>query len=91
MQSVETAGFEAALVAEGFEVATKSVPAGTDNSDHSHDFEVRALVTAGRIALTVEGRETSYEPGQVFTMAKGCRHRETVGPEGVTFVVGRRS
>ena len=83
--------FEETLRAEGFgELETKSVAAGTHNDEHSHPFEVRALVLEGRIALTVNGATRSYGQGEVFTMAAGCRHVEDVGQDGVRYLVGRR-
>jgi quercetin dioxygenase-like cupin family protein len=58
--------------------------------EHTHDFDVRALVTSGEISITVDGTTQRYGLGDQFTMAAGRAHSEIVGPEGVTFVVGRR-
>ena len=83
--------FEAGLKSDGFQqIETKAIAAGTHNSEHGHPFEVRALVIDGRISLTVAGVSSTYEKGQVFTMATHCPHAEQIGPEGVSYVVGRR-
>ena len=88
---MDTASFESGLKSDGFhQVETKSVAAGTHNAEHAHPFEVRALVLAGKISLTVAGVSSTYEKGQVFTMAANCAHAELIGPEVVSYVVGRR-
>ncbi len=83
--------FEERLRQEGYgEIATRSLPPGHRNAPHAHPFEVRALVLSGQITLDVAGEPRRYGAGQVFTMAAGCEHAETVGGDGVTYVVGRR-
>ncbi len=83
--------FEAALRQDGFsEVETRSHPPGRTVPEHAHPFDVRALVLDGEITLTVDGRETAYRLGDVFTMEGGRRHAEAIGPEGVRFLAGRR-
>lgn len=72
------------------EVLEKSLGAGEHNAAHSHPFDVRALVTQGDIKLTVEGVTTHYNAGEIFTMVAGCTHEESVGADGVTYLVGRR-
>lgn len=88
---MDIAGFESGLKSDGFQqIVTKAVAAGTHNTAHAHAFEVRALVLDGRISLTVAGVSSTYEKGQVFTMAANCPHAEQIGPEGVSYLVGRR-
>ena len=88
---MDTADFESALRREGFdEVKASSLPAGRLTTDHGHPFEVRALVTSGEITLTVEGVASAYRKGDVFALPIQCPHAESVGPEGVSYVVGRR-
>lgn len=89
MAKIEPNAFEAELKAEGYEVNISSSEA-RKTGDHSHDFHVKALVTAGAITLSCEGETRTYGPGDVFTMAAGAIHTEEVGPEGVSYVVGRR-
>ncbi|HEY1289558.1 MAG TPA: hypothetical protein VGF58_14620 [Burkholderiales bacterium] len=50
------ASFEARLKAEGFpEIRVNEMPAGRHNAEHSHPFDVLALVLEGDITLTVRG------------------------------------
>ena len=72
------------------EVLEKSLAADDLNAAHSHPFDVRALVTQGDITLTIDGVQTQYREGEIFTMVAGCTHAENVGPSGVTYLVGRR-
>jgi quercetin dioxygenase-like cupin family protein len=83
--------FESQLRSQGFdEILTKELPAGMNNELHTHDFDVRALVVSGEIALIRDGVKQAYRPGEEFTMDAGCPHQESVGPAGVRYVVGRR-
>lgn len=88
---MDTTRFEAGLRADGFErIETKQLAAGSSTTEHSHPFDVRALVTSGEISLTVAGEKRTYVAGEVFTMAADCRHAENIGGEGVRYLVGRR-
>ena len=61
---METEEFEAALVEQGYrDIETKSLLATYRAKEHSHSFDVRALVLAGEITLTVDGRAHSFERG----------------------------
>jgi quercetin dioxygenase-like cupin family protein len=88
---METKAFEATLVEQGYrDVETKTLPSTYRAREHSHAFDVRALVLDGEITLTVNGDARTYRSGDVFTMAAGCAHAESVGPDGVRYFVGRR-
>src|SRR5262245_246723 len=83
--------FEARLRAEGFpEIRTNELQPGCHNAEHSHPFDVLALVLEGDITLTVEGRPRTYGVGEEFSMKAGCAHVEDVGAHGVKYLVGRR-
>ena len=90
MTEQDIGGFEAVLAAEGYVAATKSMDPAMQLDDHTHDFDVRGLVTAGEISITMDGETQRYRVGDRFTMAAGCVHSEVVGRGGVRFVVGRR-
>lgn len=83
--------FEAALLREGYtEVARRSLPPSHPTQPHHRPFDVRAVVLDGAITLVVAGEATSYRSGQTFVMAQGREHAESVGPDGVTTLSGRR-
>ena len=83
--------FEAKLRAEGYPQPQVSETApNTRNAEHSHDYDVLALVLEGEITLTVAGTACTYRSGEEFSMPAGCRHVEDIGPQGVRSLVGRR-
>jgi quercetin dioxygenase-like cupin family protein len=83
--------FEARLRAEGYpEIRTNELPPARHNAEHSHDFDVLALVLEGDITLTVEGSSHTYRAGDEFSMKAGCKHIEDAGSQGVKYLVGRR-
>jgi quercetin dioxygenase-like cupin family protein len=44
----------------------------------------------GELTLSAQGKPTTYRAGEVFTLAAGCEHVEQFGPQGATYLVGRR-
>jgi quercetin dioxygenase-like cupin family protein len=85
-----TTEFEAKLKADGYdEVLTRTMEPRPANEEHTHEFSVRGLVTAGEFIITRSGVPTSYRAGEVFEVAAGQRHSEAVGPEGANLVIGR--
>ena len=83
--------FEARLRSEGYpEIRTNQLDPNRHNAEHSHPFDVLALVLDGEITLTAEGRTQTYRAGDEFSMQAGCRHVEDAGPQGVRYLVGRR-
>jgi quercetin dioxygenase-like cupin family protein len=88
---MDQASFEARLRAEGFpEIRVNEMQARRHNAEHSHPFDVLALVLEGDITLTVEGAARTYRAGDEFSMKAGCPHVEDVGTQGVRYLVGRR-
>ena len=83
--------FRAALVNEGFnDIEVRTIAANVHNKGHSHAFDVRALMIAGELTLTAQGEQTTYRAGEIFTLSGGCEHVEQFGPQGATYLVGRR-
>jgi quercetin dioxygenase-like cupin family protein len=83
--------FREKLLEDGYlDVETKSIAAGFFVDKHSHPYDVRVLVLTGEATIACDGVPTTYRPGDVFEVARGCEHTEHYGPQGYTFMVGRR-
>ena len=83
--------FHAELKANGFDEALViDRPIGYAMGEHQHPFDACALITAGDITLEVDGVSTCYRAGEVFRLAAGTLHHEAAGPQGVSFLSGRR-
>ncbi len=82
--------FRTELAQEGFGeiVAVEREAGGLDL--HEHPFDAKALILAGEIRLEIDGRDTRYAAGDVFFLAANTRHRESYGPHGVRYLVGRK-
>jgi quercetin dioxygenase-like cupin family protein len=87
---MNTEQFTQALLREGYDVSTRTVEAHRENKLHAHPFEVRAMMLSGEMALVHDGHTQVCRAGDIFTMAAGCEHEERFGPEGASYVVGRR-
>lgn len=82
--------FAARLKRDGYrEVMTRRMEPRPANPEHSHEFSVRGLVTAGEFIITSGGIARTYKAGDVFEVAAGQPHSEAVGPEGVNLTTGR--
>jgi len=83
--------FETELKREGYdEILTGTTQGPKHNAGHSHPYDVKAMVVDGAITLAWEGQTQTFRPGEIFTMARGCPHTETFGPEGAVTLVGRK-
>lgn len=58
--------------------------------DHTHPFEVIALVLSGNIELTLEGVTRNYESGNLFHLKHEQLHSEAYGPNGVHYLAARK-
>jgi hypothetical protein len=83
--------FAQELTRLGFdEVLTRNWPPNHFVDTHTHPFAVRALVTEGELVIGCDGRTCTYRAGDVFTLAAQEPHTEQYGPQGATYVVGRK-
>jgi len=82
--------FEAELKRDGYNVMTNTTPGAKVNPEHTHPFDVRAMVLKGDFSLTREGKTETYKPGEIFTMQRGCMHFESYGPQGAVILLGRK-
>ena len=87
---MDRATFEAELTRDGYACRESGMDANTFNDTHTHPFDARLFVTAGEITVNFEGSEKTCRPGDSFSLAANIPHTEKVGPEGVSYVAGRR-
>ena len=64
--------FEDELKRDGYDVMTNTTPGAKVNPEHSHPFDVKALVLKGAMSLTRDGKTETYKAGQTFSMPRGC-------------------
>ena len=83
--------FHAELQANGFDEAVPvDRPIGYAMGEHQHPFDACAFITAGDITLVVDGVSSHYRVGDVFRLPAGTPHLEAAGPQGVSYLSGRR-
>ena len=83
--------FEAQLKADHFDEAVPvDRPVGYALGEHQHPFDACALITAGDITLVVDGVSSRYRAGDIFRLPAGTPHLEAAGPQGVSYLSGRR-
>jgi len=88
---MDATAFEAELKDQGFEtVERKEGAPGFSTQPHAHPFDVRGLILSGEFILTTDGTPRSYRIGDTFALEAGCMHAERFGPEGSTYIVGRK-
>jgi quercetin dioxygenase-like cupin family protein len=87
---MERTEFEAQLQSDGYQVVINTMQPGAINPEHAHDFDARLLVVAGEMTIVMGDQRSTYKAGETFSMTNGCRHAEHAGPEGATYVAGRR-
>ena len=83
--------FHDELKTQGFDEAVAvDRPIGYVLGEHEHPFDACALITAGDITLVVDGVSSHYRTGDVFRLPAGTPHLEAAGPQGVSYLSGRR-
>ncbi|MCW5736224.1 MAG: cupin domain-containing protein [Enhydrobacter sp.] len=83
--------FKAELERDGYAVMTNTTPGAKVNPEHSHPFDVKAVVVEGALTLNCDGQSRTYKPGEIFTMPRGCLHSESYGAEGAVVLAGRKA
>lgn len=88
---MEREDFTEILAREGFEevMTVTREPHGFLDT-HTHPFEAKALILSGELRIKVGNAEQTYRAGQVFHLMADEAHSERYGPEGVTYLVGRK-
>ena len=84
--------FAQTLARDGFEPpVTVQREAHGMLAQHTHPFEAKALILAGEIRIAAQGAERTYRSGDIFHLPAHEPHTEHYGPEGVTYLVGRKA
>jgi quercetin dioxygenase-like cupin family protein len=80
------------LLAEGFaEPVTVNREANGSLDLHTHPFEAKALILEGEIRICWSESDQVYKAGDIFSLGANTPHTEHYGPNGVTYLVGRKS
>ena len=82
---------ESELKRDGYEIMTNTTPGVKVNPEHSHPYDVRAMVLKGALTMACGGEVRTYKAGETFTMVRGCLHSESYGPEGAVVLFGRKT
>jgi uncharacterized cupin superfamily protein len=82
MRELQEAGFP--------EPQPMSREANGHQDEHTHEFEIRALVLQGQITIGVRGVQNTYRAGDVFHLTAHTAHTERYGPQGVMYLAGRK-
>ena len=82
--------FETQLRADGYtEIETQNLDPRPGKGRHRHLFAVRGLVLSGTFMVTRDTTVT-FGPGEVFDVAHGELHDESIGENGARVLVGRK-
>ncbi|MCA0305483.1 MAG: cupin domain-containing protein [Proteobacteria bacterium] len=83
--------FESDLRREGYEVIHGGQKPCFSEDLHAHDFDARIMVLGGEITLVRNNRAETFRAGDCCEVPAGCLHTAQVGPEGVSYIVGKLS
>ena len=83
--------FEEQLRTDGYqEIELQELAPRPGKGRHRHLFAIRGLVLSGEFQVTQLGDPVVYGPGQVFAVAAGELHDESIDPDGARVLVGRK-
>lgn len=83
--------FEAGLKADGYqEIVERRMEAGATAPEHTHPFDARLLILEGEFVLGMDGASRRFGPGETCEVPANVRHAESFGPQGATYIAGRR-
>ncbi len=84
--------FAQTLALQGFEPAvTAQREAHGMLAQHTHPFEAKALILASEIRIAAQCAERTHRSGDIFHRPAHEPITEHYGPEGVTYLVGRKA
>lgn len=80
----------AELESDGISVTEWTDDAGAHYPSHAHPRDEVLIIMSGEIAMSIAGRERTLRAGDRLELRAGELHTATVGPDGATYLVGRR-
>ena len=83
-------GFREALLQDGFTVVERAVAPTSSLEEHDHDWEVKAIITAGSFYVHTKTEQKTYSEGEVFTLTANEAHVEGAGEYGASLLIGRK-
>ena len=82
--------FHETLLKDGFTVVERVVAPNSSLETHDHDWEVKALITAGSFYVHTKAEQKTYREGEVFTLTANEPHTEGAGKDGASLLIGRK-
>jgi quercetin dioxygenase-like cupin family protein len=83
--------FIESLTKEGFpDAVVVTREANVEMEMHEHPFEAKALILEGEMSIRMDDEVRAYRVGDVFHLPANKPHAERFGPNGVTYLVGRK-
>src|SRR6266481_5366242 len=73
--------FETELKREGYDVITNTTPGVKVNPEHSHPFDVKAMVLKGALTLHRDGTSRTYRASETFAMPGAACIRRATAPK----------
>lgn len=84
--------FKAGLARDGYtEVIERSMEPGLFVDEHTHPFDVRALVLEGSALIACGDERREVGPGDILELAADTVHTEQYGDAPYRFLVGKRT
>jgi mannose-6-phosphate isomerase-like protein (cupin superfamily) len=84
--------FESDLRRDGFTVTYGGQKPNTVFEPHTHgDDELRIMVLAGAVTVVRGNAAETFRAGQHCVVEAGCLHSDIIGPDGASYIIGRRA
>ncbi len=89
---ISFAQFEKVMMSAGYNQVIERVWEPNQMLDeHTHPFEVNAMVIQGEVLLTIKGEKPQrLVAGESFSLSAHIPHSEQYGPEGAIFWAARK-
>ena len=83
--------FKQSLANQGYGEATSvTYEPSMENEMHTHEFSGSLFVLEGEFTHVTEEGAVTHLPGETCQLDAGVLHSERTGPEGTTFLVGKK-